>query len=184
MLFRSLLDAPSVIGRVYRSLKPSRSMTIEVTPTHQLPGRRLQYYWVVLQSGPQQVRISPIRPDRSAAEITINWSSAFDVAWQPSMKSCRVDVGVFVDDGVSVSLPAVISTLLSASESRSYAGNTLMSVSYSNSGTTLPTVDPLLFPQHQWRDDYQYDANGTLTGWSRHSEGQRSEEHTSELQSH
>ncbi len=171
-LNENLLDTPGVIGRVYRSLKPSRSVTIEVTPTHQLPGRRLQYHWVVLQSGPQQVRISPIRPDRSAAEITINWGPAFDVAWQPSMKSCRVDVGVFVDDGVSVSLPAVISTLLSASESRSYAGNTLMSVSYSNSGTTLPTVDPLLFPQHQWRDDYQYDANGTLTGWSRHSEGQ------------
>jgi len=98
----------------------------------------------------------------------MNWGPAFDVPWQPGLKSHRVDVAVFIDDGVSVSLPGIISTLLPASETRTYSGNTLMSVHYQPTDSTSPAADPLLFPTRHWHDDYQYN-NGQFTGWIRHT---------------
>lgn len=165
------LNSPIALGRIYRTLQPARRMTVEVSPEKLQAGRSLQIHWVILQSGPGQVSISPLNDDRSRAEITVNWGPAFDVPWQPGLKSRRVDVGVFIDDGVSVSLPAIISTLLPSSETRTYAGTTLISVNYQSADHTPPAADPLLFPDRQWHDDYQY-TNGMLTGWIRRTKDQ------------
>lgn len=165
------LNSPIALGRVYRTLLPTRKMTVQVLPEQLQTGRQPQIHWVVLQSGPEQVNIRPLNDDRSRAEITVNWGPAFDVPWLPGLKSRRVDVAVFIDDGVSVSLPGIISTLLPASETRSYSGNTLMSVHYQPGDSTPPAADPLLFPTRHWHDDYQYN-NGKLTGWIRHTKGQ------------
>lgn len=164
------LNTPIAVGRVYRTLKHSRSMVVEVTAEQLQSGRTPRYHWVVLQSGPDQVRIKYLNAERSRVEIIVNWGPAFQIPWHPEMNSQRVDVGAFIDDGVSVSLPAIVSTLLPPCESRTYAGTRLISVDYNSPPNTKPVADPLLFPARRWRDEYQY-SNEHCTGWIRHSPG-------------
>ncbi|MEY4188906.1 MAG: hypothetical protein RIT02_3940 [Planctomycetota bacterium] len=171
-LTEALLNTPVAVGRIYRTLQHSRSMTVEATAGKLQPGRSPRFHWVVLQSAPDQVHITPLNADRSRVEITVTWGPTFQVPWQPEMNSRRVDVGVFIDDGATVSLPAIVSTLLPPRESRTYAGTRLISVDYNSPQTSPPATDPLLFPTRRWRDDYQY-ANEQLTGWIRHTPGQR-----------
>ncbi|MFN9235589.1 MAG: TPR end-of-group domain-containing protein [Planctomyces sp.] len=166
-----ILNTPIAVGRVYRTLKRSRSMVVDVAAEQLQIGRSPRCHWVVLQSGPDQVHIKPLNTERSRVEITVKWGPAFQVPWQPEMHSQRVDVGVFIDDGVSVSLPAIVSTLLPPCESRTYAGTRLIAVDYNSPQNSPPATDPLLFPTRRWRDEYQY-TDQQLTGWIRHSPGQ------------
>jgi hypothetical protein len=77
-----------------------------------------------------------------------------------------VDIGVIAETSAGFSLPSVISFAFLGNETRSYAPDgKIVSIDYTrrHEGYT----DPLLSYARNWKDCYQYDAQGRLTGWMR-----------------
>ncbi len=84
----------------------------------------------------------------------------------------RVEIGVFVHNGHHYSAPAFINFLYPANQSRSYDGaGRIISIEHDGPETAGNYIDPQVFARRHWRDDYQYDAEGNLTGWERSGHG-------------
>lgn len=104
-------------GRVFRGNESLYEMILDAGRSTDLLKRPLTLRWSVLQGDPQAIRIE-IQKDGPLA--------ALRVRWQPPRKtitgitSHRVDIGVFADNGVSVSAPAIISICMLPNEMRFY----------------------------------------------------------------
>ena len=82
----------------------------------------------------------------------------------------RVDIGVFANNGVHDSAPAILCGYFPPEEARSYAPGPdgtprLTGIDYAARPETY--ADPMLIARADWRDNYHYAADGTLTGWTR-----------------
>lgn len=177
-----LFDTPSAIARIWRSSAPERVLVVSAAGTRDPNGRPLRFEWRLLRGDPARVRIEPLDAAGTAARITIGWQAPRPVPGRPEIRSARVDVGVFADNGVHLSAPAFVAVLLPAHETRVYetgpdGTDRIARVDYAPPQGVY--VDPALFPRIDWRDDYAYGPDGTLLGWTRTRAG-RSESYTSD----
>jgi YD repeat-containing protein len=168
----ALYDTPCVIGRVFRTTARHRSLTVGASLMG-APTDRWQIRWAVLSGDPRKVSIVPRKPDQSLAEIdVIHHGGRFPAREGQPLLTSRVDVGVFACRGDRCSAPSFISFFHLNNEIRSYADDgRLLSVDYAAAATNR-YVDPLLSLAKHWRDEYQYDADGHLTGWTRRTGSQ------------
>ena len=87
--------------------------------------------------------------------------------------SARVDIGVFADNGVHDSAPAIVSLLLPAPRDpplrarRRTGASRIAAIDHADPGKAGLYLDPMLMARADWRDDYAYDADGRLAGWRR-----------------
>ncbi|MCK0104632.1 hypothetical protein, partial [Pseudohalocynthiibacter sp. F2068] len=170
-LSEHLFDTPAAIARVWRSTAYSRSMVVSADTTQDPNGRPLTFRWVLLRGDPSNTRITPLDPDGRSARITLNWQNARPVPGQPDVQSARIDIGVFANNGVHNSAPSFVSVFLPKHERRFYdagpdGGMRISSVDYTNQSNIY--MDPLIFPEIPWRDDYLYNGAGRFQGWRRH----------------
>lgn len=113
----ALADARVSIARVLRSITREHAMLLDLSQCADLMGRPLSVKIVVLQGDPAAVKI-----DRTGATPY----ARLRVRWQPPMPGARgvlchrVDIGIFVTNGVSVSAPALISFAMLPNEQRFY----------------------------------------------------------------
>jgi YD repeat-containing protein len=174
-LSEQLFDTPAAVARIWRSKAGRRSMLVTAGDTRDPNGRPLTFEWHLLQGDPGRVKIEPLGDGRTA-RITLDWHDPFRISEDNPVVTSRVDIGVFVNNGVHDSAPAMLSWYFPP-ESRTYApgpdGPRILAVDH----TPKTYADPMLFPRAGWRDDYAYDAAGRLTGWTRHRQG-RSEAFT------
>jgi hypothetical protein len=124
---------------------------------------------VLLRGDPAKVTLRPSTPDPAQdEEISVAYHAArFPVEPGQPLQSSRVDIGVFATNGRLWSAPSFVSFLHLANEVRTYSDDgRILSIDYAAASTNR-YVDPFLSYNKHWRDDYQYDADKRLTGWTR-----------------
>lgn len=113
-----LASEVSVIGRVYRSTSPERVLRVSAARSADLLGRPLRVVWRLLRGDPARVTIRTT-PSGNEAEIHIRYHpSPLPIPGQPEIRSSRVDIGAFADNGISLSAPAFVSIFQIPSEER------------------------------------------------------------------
>ena len=119
-LSEQLFDTPSAIARVWRASRYRRSMQVSAAATRDPNGRPLTYEWRLLQGDPARVRIEPAA-DGASARITLDWHEPFRISEDNPLTASRVDIGVFANNGVHDSAPAILSWYFPPEEARTYA---------------------------------------------------------------
>lgn len=111
-----LSDTPFSIARVFRENLPVHGMLISLEKTIN-PGKQpIKLRTALLQGDPRFVR----------AEVGERGTLRLSVRWQPptsaatGIRSHRIDIGVFADNGVSISAPAIISFYMLPNEVHFY----------------------------------------------------------------
>jgi len=161
-----LLTTPQAIGRIAQSLQRTRRMVVSAESSWDLNDRPLRFRWELLRGDPNKVRIKP-RDDGATAEIEIDWQTPNQAPLSPepggpTVRSDRVDIAVFADNGARYSAPAFISVVHPRQQSREYAPDgRLLKVLYRG------PYDRALNPARRWEDVYAYDDAGQLLGWVR-----------------
>lgn len=112
-----LADARVFISRVFRGSLDRHGMVLSLGQSSDLMGRPLQVRMQVLQGDPGLVQI-----DRTGegpyARLRLRWHPS--MTGPSGIRSHRVDVGVFVTNGVTVSAPGLISFYMLPNERRFY----------------------------------------------------------------
>ena len=173
-LSEQLFDTPSAIARVWRASRYRRTMQVSAAATTDPNGRPLTYEWRLLQGDPAHVRIEPAE-DGASARITLDWQEPFRISEDNPLTASRVDIGVFANNGVHDSAPAILCWYFPPEEARTYALGPrpaaptarLRIASIDYAARPAAYADPMLIPRADWRDDYHYAADGSLTGWTR-----------------
>jgi len=173
-----LFDTPNCIARVVRGVARERRMTVEATaPTTQ---RDLRYLWVVLKGDEKKISLRPLNANASQVEISVSYHGRYRAvaAGAPEpVESSRVDIGCFVKAGAYYSAPSFVSFCYLPNEERVYRDDgQILSVDYSNAAHRY--ADPVLTLAKNWKDLYDYDAQGRLTGWYRTRGGSQPERFT------
>lgn len=169
-LSERLFDTPSAIARVWRSSAYRRSMIVSTEATRDPNGRSLEFVWHVLRGDPARTQITPLDNQGRRARITVDWQLPRPVPGRPDMLSSRVDIGVFARNGFHDSAPGFITILLPQHEMRRYEAGPDGEMRIESLDRRVPKggyADPLLFPQTDWRDDFDYDEVGASQGWRR-----------------
>jgi hypothetical protein len=181
-LSEQLFDTPGAIARIWRSKQGRRSMVVAAADSRDVNDRPLTFHWRLLQGDPGKVTIEPL-DDGQRARITLDWHEPFAISEENPLVSSRVDIGVFANNGVHDSAPAIISYYFPPQEARTYAEAAdgtprILSIDYADRADVY--VDPLLIARADWRDDYAYADDGTLRGWTRSRAERAPEEFTAE----
>lgn len=163
-----LCTTPCAIGRVARSMKYERRMVVSAEDSIDAHDRSLTYHWRVLQGDPDRIRVRPTNDAQSVVELRIAYHERFPVKDGGDLESNRVDIGVFVHNGVYYSPPSFVTIFYLDNEQRTYdEQRRIRAVQYSGGITPGNYVDPLIDLPKDWRDEFHYDAGGRLTGWTR-----------------
>ena len=118
-----LADTPVAIARIFRGSGFSRKIIVSAEESRDVNHRPLKYYWVVLRGDPDRITIKYRNQSQSAAEITVPYRETAPVAADSQLESNRIDIGVFVHNGVYYSPPAFITFYTLDSEARTYSSD-------------------------------------------------------------
>jgi len=164
----ALMTTPTAIARIVRGTAHRRMMRVSAGATQDPNGRPLTFHWRVLRGAPERVQIRPHDARGDTVDLIVDWHDPYPVPGRPDLSSQRVDIGVFADNGATLSAPATISYLFPPDQRRDYDfEGRILSVDYAARDLAGRYVDPQLFPARDWRDDYVYDAWGRVAGWER-----------------
>jgi hypothetical protein len=168
-LSEQLFDTPAAVARVWRSTAGRRTITLSAAQTRDPNDRDLSFEWHLLQGDSDKVKIEPTEDGRQAT-ITLDWHEPFAISEDNPLVSSRIDIGVFAHNGVHDSAPAILSVWCPPEQARTYAPGPdgapqVVSIDYAARPEAY--ADPMLVARADWRDDYHYAEDGTLTGWTR-----------------
>jgi hypothetical protein len=172
-LSEQLFDTPQAIARIWRAKTGRREMIVSAEDSRDPNGRPLSFEWRLLQGDPEKIRIEPLERGRRA-RITLDWHEPFEISEDLSIRSSRVDIGIFANNGVHDSAPAILSWYFPPREARHYetgpdGAPRIVEIDYSDPKREGNYADPMLSPAADWRDSYHYDSVGTLREWVRES---------------
>ena len=167
-----LFDTPSAIARIWRGFETEKEMIVSAAATNDPNGRPLSFDWALLRGDPERVRITPLDAQGTRARLTIGWHDRRPVGPRESRLTDRIDIGVFANNGVHDSAPAFVSVSFPTHETREFETGPdgalrLVAIDYDAIGRER-TFDPVLHWSAPWRDVFTHDAEGRITGWTRH----------------
>jgi hypothetical protein len=116
----SLGTTPVVIARIFRSAERSRTMVVSAEDSYDINHRPLTYTWSLLQGDPAKVKITPISRSGSIVRIEVEYPERRPIQPGSPLESNRVDVGVFVNNGVYTSAPGFVTWYSLDNEARTY----------------------------------------------------------------
>jgi hypothetical protein len=162
---------PSCVSRIYRTSAPEYRIHLNGTRSVDHQRRPLTLSWHLLQGDPQYVKIEP-QDDGTTAKIRIRWHELPLSA--AGLRTHRVDIGLFVNNGFTTSAPAIFSLYLIPHEQRFYdEKNRLTEICYASTDTELhlPLSDidlrwtsllqVLASPKHPLQKDLLYQVYST-----------------------
>lgn len=114
------LDTPVAIARLVRSTKHTRRMVVSAKASFDANNRPLTFHWAVLRGDAGRIRLRPIEQDGSVAELLVPYHERRPIAPGSPLESNRVDIGVFVHNGVYYSAPAFVCFYSLDDEARTY----------------------------------------------------------------
>lgn len=109
--------SPFAIARIFRGSEQQRHYTLSARRTADFMSRPLTTKWVLLQGDPERVKIEP-GDDGKEASITVDWQPTVQAS--TGITSHRVDIGVFANNGMGWSAPAIFSVFMLPNEARYY----------------------------------------------------------------
>ncbi len=112
-----LSDTPVSIARILRGNEAEHGMLIGFDKTLNLTKALLQMRVTVLQGDPRFVRIESA-PGSNVMRIRVRWQPPVITA--TGIRSHRIDIGIFADNGASISAPAIISFYMLPNEMHFY----------------------------------------------------------------
>jgi len=171
-----LFDTPAAVARVFRTTAVSRRMIVDASTSAELSGRLLRFRWSVLQGDPEKVQIRLLDDKGTRAEIVFQWHPRTAIPNLKGMETNRLDIGVFADNGQTLSLPAFLSSFTLANEDRTYVDGRIQTIDYGSPGISDRYVDPMIDIPKRWRDEYQYSAEMKPLGWVRTLPGSEPQE--------
>ena len=170
-LSETFFDTPAAIGRIWRGKDYRRTYLVSAEETVDPNGRPLSFEWRLLRGDPDRVRITPL-DGGARARVQVDWQEPRPIGEENPIRSARVDVGVFANNGVHDSAPAILSVLFPAHETRRYepgpdGAMRIVAIDHADPAKAGVYADPMLMARADWRDDYRYDADDALVGWTR-----------------
>ncbi len=115
-----LADTPVSVARVFLGNTAEYRFTISAAKSLDLKNRPRKLRVVVLQGDPALVRIES-EPESPLTRVAIRWQPpALTTRPGAAVRSHRVDVGFFIDNGVTLSAPAILSVFMLPNERRYY----------------------------------------------------------------
>lgn len=164
-----LFNSREVIARVVRSTKYTRRLVVSAEGSLDPNQRALTWHWSVLRGDANKIRIRPLNPAGSVVQLTVPYHPRRPVEPGSDLESNRVDIGAFVHNGKYFSAPAFVTFFTLDNEQRVYSDDGLIqSVTYTDPAHKANYVDPVIDTPKHWRDEYHYDAERRLIGWTRH----------------
>jgi hypothetical protein len=161
-----LLDTPCAIARAMRSPRHDFRIVLSAEKSLDQNRRPLAYHWVILRGDPQKITIRPLDAAGTQAEIVVGHHESRPAFPGSPIDSSRVDIGVFVHNGIHFSAPGFVSFMFPANEQRIYGQDKrLLAVDYAAAADRY--ADAFLFPRKDWRDEYLYTPDGRPDGWRR-----------------
>ncbi len=112
-----LSDTPVSIARILRGNEAEHGMLIGFEKTLNLTKAPLQLRATVLQGDPRFVRIESA-PGGNVMRLRVRWQPPVFTA--TGIRSHRIDIGVFADNGASISAPAIVSFYMLPNEMHFY----------------------------------------------------------------
>ncbi|TDU81773.1 hypothetical protein EI77_01083 [Prosthecobacter fusiformis] len=112
-----LADTPVSIARIMRGNGSEYVVTVSAKKSADLTGRPVRLRWQLLQGNPKLVRLESSTKE-PVARLTVRWHPPLTTA--SGIRSHRVDIGLFADNDVSVSAPAIISFYMLPNEMHFY----------------------------------------------------------------
>jgi hypothetical protein len=168
-----LFDTPCASARVYKSSASSLRFTLDARSSRDLSGRPLSYRWKVLRGDAERITIEKQDANGSVVEVTIPWHERRPVLPGSAMESNRVDIGLFAGNADHWSAPAFFSVYFPDNQKRVYDDrDRILSIDYSLGNY----MDPLIDVSREWQDQYRYEGNGSLLGWTRYRKGKVDEQ--------
>jgi hypothetical protein len=163
-----LFDTPAAIARVFRTTARERRMVLTAATSYDASSRPLTYRWAVLQGRPDDIQIKSLKADGSLVELRVKWHARFPIGPDSMMESNRIDVGAFVHNGKYWSAPGIVSIYCLDNEERAYdSAGQIEAVTYRSQPQGGNYADPAVHTPRDWRDEYRYDDQGQLLGWTR-----------------
>lgn len=173
----ALADTPCVIARVFRGSQHERRIVVSAEESYDTNDRPLEFHWVVLRGDPERIRIVPKNARKSVVEIHVPYHAQTPTRWEPKIPSSRVDIGVFVHNGVYYSAPGFVTYYSLTNEKRQYYDDgRVQQIDYAAD----QVFDARLTDGKPWRDVYEYSPAKELTGWTRHYTDGRTQQYTPE----
>jgi hypothetical protein len=111
-------DSPCAVARLWRSSTTRRHLAVSAQSSLDPQGRALTFQWVVLRGDTNQVEIRPLNEAGSVVEISASWPQRRPVTDGAALESTRIDIGVFVHNGMWWSPPAFVTWFASDREAR------------------------------------------------------------------
>ena len=162
-----LFDTPGAVARAWRGGGTTRSYELLATADG-LSSGAVKFHWRIIRGNPEAIRIAPQTGDDARVRLEIDHA-----AWRggsADLRTPRVDIAVFADNGAALSAPVFFSLLFPAHQAREVVGDRLVAVQHAVSDA--PYSDPQIWPDRDWTDRFDYDASGRVSGWVRVREGQ------------
>ena len=173
-----LFDTPCAVARVVRSTQYRHRLVVSAAGSKDLNRKPLTWHWVVLRGDADAIQIKPKNQEGSLVEISVPYRARGPIRPGSPLESNRVDIGAFVNNGVYYSAPAFLTFFTLDNEARAYdSDGRILSVAYTGAREKGNYVDPRIDIPKSWRDDYHYDKEGLLLGWTR-TRGTETEEFT------
>jgi hypothetical protein len=173
-LTERLFDTPSSVARIARANASTRRYVLDASATRDPNSRPLAFHWRVLRGDPDGVRIEALSEDAARVAVSIDWHERRPVPGRPDMTTDRVEIALFVDNGAEISAPAFFTVYFPSRQARRYtASGQIVSLDYAAQDRRSRYEDPALIPARDWRDEYEYDPDGHLLGWTRVSGDRR-----------
>jgi hypothetical protein len=157
-----LATSPVSIARLFRGNQSHYKCTLSTQGSGDLLGRPLTLRAVVLQGDPSLISIKS-DPGKNTFQLTIPWQPPEKTS--PSdgfIRSHRIDIGIFADNGITVSTPAIFSLYMFPNERRFYDEKgrvTEIAYQASNPDLGLPSSDS----DSRWIDVIQTAIQSTDT---------------------
>ncbi|HMF15828.1 MAG TPA: hypothetical protein VKE98_01420, partial [Gemmataceae bacterium] len=151
-----LADAPASISRIFRGKDYRRKMVVSAEGSYDINKRPLKYHWVILRGDPKRITIKPLGDTGSKAEIEVAYHERRPISPGSPMESNRVDIGVFVHNGVYYSAPGFITFFSLDHEARTYdEQGRIVEIGYGMGETSLTVSNWSAFFElaPQWKEN-------------------------------
>ena len=114
-----IFDSPAAIARTFRSNSHVKKIVVSAEYSYDVNDLPLSYHWVVLRGDEEKIKIIPKNERQSVVEIQVPYFRKYQDPDYPVYLN-RVEIGLFVSNGVHHSVPAFITFTSFANEARTY----------------------------------------------------------------
>ena len=119
-LVEKLADTPAAIARVVRARRYLRKMVVSARDSFDVNDRDLTCRWAVLRGDRSRIKIVPRDKRGFVVELHVPFHERRPIYEGAELESSRVDIGVFVHNGVHFSAPGFVTFFTIPSEGRTY----------------------------------------------------------------